>query len=86
MSQIIEAIFPCSMFFKVPKHIDLNDKSQVKEYFVKYHFLYIVLASGETICLEANLHDEDCWKYPTETRFVEEDDSVYEFLNEQEDE
>lgn len=63
--QYVTATYYVEECFKVPRNIDLNDKSQVKEYYVKFDKLYINLTNGKKIEV-----DNDGWinnydyKYP----------------------
>ena len=48
------SVFEC---FKIPKGIDLKDKTQVKEYWVKYNTLYIVMVGQEDDEIEIQSED-----------------------------
>jgi hypothetical protein len=46
------ATYAVPYYFQVPKDIDLDDKTQVSQYFVKWNVLNIIMANGETIEIE----------------------------------
>lgn len=52
--------------FKIPKHVNLEDKTQVKSWGVKYNVLYILLTNGEELVISSEgwLEAFD-YKYPS---------------------
>jgi hypothetical protein len=62
--------------FKVPKGIDLKDKTQVKAYWIKYNTLHIVMVGQEDDEIEIESEDwigSNDYKYPNQV----EVDGVY---------
>jgi len=47
MSKVLVVDYHAEAIFKIPKHIDLEDKTQVEEYWVRYENLYIRLVGVE---------------------------------------
>lgn len=70
MSKVIRAnYFPPMSIFKIPKTIDIEDKTLVKGYWVKYETLYIefVDTTRETLEIEPYISatdDNGDFKYP----------------------
>jgi len=68
MAKVVHAKYSASAVFKVPKGIDLEDKTQVKYWGTKYATLYIVFVdeTKEEMHIEAEYEPElDC-KYADE--------------------
>jgi len=65
---IVEDTFP------IPKDLDLDDKSQVQSYAVKWNILHIELASGDMLKIEGRWNSPESfdWKRPVD--FETEDD------------
>lgn len=61
--------------FCIPKNIDLEDKTQVENWGVKYNTLYIYLVNGKTLKIESKgwIHDFD-YKYPISTSIENADE------------
>ena len=61
--------------FIVPKGIDLNNKEQVKDHWVKYGVLYIDLTNGKTLKVDSfqGVEDSD-YKYPKDTKITDAED------------
>ncbi len=61
--------------YVVPKGFDLENKEQVKDYWVKYGTLYIKLTNEKVLKVEAlhGIEDPD-YKYPEETHIEDSDD------------
>ena len=59
--------------FVVPKNINLEDKTQVKEWWVKYNTLHILLTNGKHIEIESQGWDNN-YKYPDEQELLEYDE------------
>jgi len=76
---IVEDTFP------IPKHLDLDDKSQVQSYAVKWNTLHIELASGDMLKIEGrwNAPESFDWKRPVD--FEIEDDEEAEDDDEEEE-
>jgi hypothetical protein len=61
--------------FKVPKHINLEDKSQVKGWCVKWGELHIELVNGEELHIEDDYGlQENDFKYPESEEIEERED------------
>jgi hypothetical protein len=83
MSKVVIASYNCQSAFRVPKGLDLDDKSQVKSWGVKWDRLYIELADGKEIQVE-NYWDDHCndFEYPDDDPVIEEADDYGCFGNE----
>ena len=81
--QVVVAKYSESIVFKVPKGIDLDDKTQVKQYWMKWNRLHIEMINGEEIVIDTQ--DDMEMKYPTEMR-VEDYDEYYDEETESESE
>jgi hypothetical protein len=77
----VVAFYTAEVYFKIPKHINLEDDKQVKDYWVKWNCLYISLCSGEVLEIEPNF-DLD-WKFPTELEIEIDSDSESESESEE---
>ena len=73
MPQIVIAKYIAYTTINVPKGVDLEDKEQVKEWWIKYNTLHIVYANGEMEEIEGYFGDTD-YKYPEETEIEDGDD------------
>ena len=72
---LVATYYPPKMTFVVPKGIDLENKEQVKEYWVKYGVLYIALTNGKTLKVSSFQKVEDpVFKYPEETEIIDAED------------
>ena len=66
--QVIASTYcPVTIFFIVPKGIDLNNKEQVVNHWVKYGVLFIELTDGKTIQVQAFFEPEPDYKWPDKT-------------------
>ena len=72
---VVAYFYPPTMTFVVPKGIDLENKEQVKEYWVKWEVLYIDLTNGKTLKVSSfqGVEDPD-FKYPEETDIKDAED------------
>lgn len=61
MSKVIIVKYTINDAFRVPKDIDLEDKSQVDYWYVKWNVLHIVKPNGDDIqiCSQGWIHDSD---------------------------
>jgi hypothetical protein len=75
--KIVMATYYVEEMFIVPKHIDLENKDQVKDYGVKRNVLYIELTDGKTIDIEGNgwINNID-YKYPDTIRIEDASDFI----------
>ena len=64
--------FPREVCFRIPENIDLEDKTKVANYDVRWETLYITLVDGTTIEIEKHSEIEDDGKYPFETVIEDE--------------
>jgi hypothetical protein len=86
MAKVVHAKYSASAVFKVPKGINLEDKTQVKYWGTKYATLYIVFVdeTREEMHIEAEYEPElDC-KYADEETIA--DISEFPFIEDDEDE
>jgi hypothetical protein len=83
---VVRAFYTLQSSFRIPKGIDLDDKTVVREFFVKYNTLHIVLVNGKVIEREPCYSDIDVhdFKYPVSTDIDEAED--YEIRDGNEDE
>jgi hypothetical protein len=54
MSQYVIAKYTVSERFEVPEGVDLNDKNQVKQWFVKWNVLHIIFADESAIAVNGD--------------------------------
>jgi len=71
--QMVVATYNIEHFFKVPKGIDLENKKQVKSYWVKYNTLHIEMVNDEIVDIET-VSDESQLKYPDDLKIEPYDD------------
>jgi len=74
--------------FKIPDGLDLEDKSVVKCWYVRYNTLYICYVDGREEQIEPHLDamDSTDYKYPEETEIMEDEDCGVEYSEDEEDE
>jgi len=58
MSKVVIVTYTADAIFKVPKGIDLEDKTQVKEWWVKYCCLHIVFVDPTKQMMMIEAHEE----------------------------
>jgi hypothetical protein len=58
MSKVVIVSYIADAIFKVPKGIDLEDKTQVKEWWVKYCCLHIVFVDQTKEMMMVEAHEE----------------------------
>lgn len=71
--------------FVIPKGLDLEDKTVVKEWCIKYNTMFVELASGERLQIESQGWWEMEFKYPNETKIEDADDWNIEIEDEEEE-
>jgi len=66
--KVVQVTYTVSDIFRIPKHLDLENKEQVEDWCVKYNTLNIVLTSGKELEIESEgwLGDYN-YKYPAST-------------------
>ena len=69
--------------FIIPKGVDLDDKSVVKEYYVKYNTLFIKYVDGREVTIESQSWDMDM-KFPDETKICDAIDYCIDIADEDE--
>ena len=76
MSKVVVVDYYTEAVIKIPKHIELEDKSQVKDWWVKYGNLYIqfVDETKETMVIAPYREPELHTKYGDNTRIDDADD------------
>ena len=57
------ANFPHHVIFEIPRGMDLEDKSIVESFAIKYNTMSIYLVNGKEIVIEGE-EDENWWKWP----------------------
>ena len=73
--KILKAIYyPREVFFKIPKNIDLEDKSKVEEYWVKWNMLFIKFIDGTIQKIECCQENDEEYKHPENTEIKDKDD------------
>jgi len=81
--QVVVAKYSDNFVYKVPKGIDIEDRTQVKQYWIKWNRLHIEMINGEEIIIDTECDME--MKYPDEMR-VEDYDEYYDDETESESE
>ena len=71
-SKVLVATFMTQAVFKIPKGLDLYDKTIVKEFYVRYNTLYIEYTDGRTDKIEEEYNNES--KEPDETNIEDAED------------
>jgi hypothetical protein len=71
-SKVLVATFMTQAVFKIPKGLNLYDKTIVKEFYVRYDTLYIEYTDGRTDKIEEEYNDEP--KEPDETNIEDAED------------
>ena len=87
-SKVVIVEYRCQDAFKVPKGMDLEDKTKVEDWYVKWNILHINLVDGT----ELEIHSEwdaqddfsDCMKHPIDEPTIE-DAKDYGFDDEEEE-
>jgi len=75
MSKVLVVDYCTEAIFKIPKHIDLEDKDHVEGYWVRYQILYIKLVGVEKVIkIEPHQDVELDTKYGTNVRIQDADD------------
>ena len=62
--QVIVAVHHTERFFKIPEGLDLEDKTVVKKWIVKWGVLYITYVNGREEEIDFEYEDDDGSKYP----------------------
>ena len=78
--------YPREVFFKIPKNIDLEDKSKVEEYWVKWNMLFIKFIDGTIQKIECCQENDEEYKHPENTEVKDRDDYGWFSDSEEEDE
>jgi hypothetical protein len=81
--QMVVATYHIECFFKIPKHIDLENKKQVKTHWVKWNVLHIEMVNGKTIEVETDRPNDEM-KYPDEINIESAEDCFDESEDEEE--
>jgi hypothetical protein len=86
-NKVVRVSYTQEEYFCVPSNIDLEDKTQVKFWGVKYNTLHIVLTNGKELEIEAEGHINSVdYKYPDgdpeildtdECTWIDEEDEEY---------
>ena len=84
--KIVVAQYSINHLYKIPDGLDLNDKTVVKNYVVKYGDLHIFYTDGREELISADRLDDEPDKYPVETLIEDADDyDVYYTADEESD-
>ena len=62
--QVIVAVHHTERFFKIPEGLDLEDKTVVKKWIVKWGVLFITYVNGREEEIDFEYEDDDGSKYP----------------------
>ena len=62
--QVIVAVHHTERIFKIPEGLDVEDKTVVKNWIVKWGILYIGYVNGEEETIEFEWEDDHGCKYP----------------------
>jgi len=85
--KILKAIYyPREVFFKIPKNIDLEDKSKVEKYWVKWNMLFIKFIDGTIQKIECCQENDEEYKHPENTEIKDKDDYGWFSDSDEEDE
>jgi hypothetical protein len=76
-NKVVRVTYCCDDVFCVPKNINLEDKTQVENWGVKWNRLYITLTNGKELTIESRgwANDVD-YKYPSGDPEILETDEV----------
>lgn len=67
--KVLYASYESGLIFKIPDGLDLEDKTQVTSYYVKYGVLYITLPDGTEIEIQYSMESGDLSrKQPSDTQ------------------
>ena len=83
-SKVVIVQYSFEEAFKVPKGMDLEDKTQVKEWWVKWNILKIRLVDGTLLEIDPEYGVNNCTKHPNEEPTIE-DATDYGFESEEEE-
>ena len=87
MSKVVKVYYRVSDVFVIPKDINLEDETQVKEWCVKYNTLYIYLIDGREFEIGSEgWIDEQDYKYPDEVEIQKGEDWEHLLEDEEEEE
>jgi hypothetical protein len=71
-NKIVRASYTTEDVFYIPKNINLEDKTQVKSWSVKYNTLYICLTNGKELEISNRGWINSCdYKYPRKTEILD---------------
>jgi len=72
--------------FKLPKGLDLEDKTQVKSWVVKYNRLFITKVDGNVLIIDSEGWVQDCdYKHPDVAEIIDADDEDICYSDEEEE-
>ena len=78
--QVVRAVYSTESIFEIPDGLDLEDKSVVKDWGVKWNLLYITYVNGEVVSFEPKEDATQCdMKHPDETEIIPAEDIMYEY-------
>jgi hypothetical protein len=75
---VVAEYWPPVSYYKLPDELDLEDKTVIKDYIVKWTTLYIHFVDGRTLEIEPNYDPgEDIdWKYPEIVKIEDADYNI----------
>jgi hypothetical protein len=73
-SKIVKATYSVDVAFCIPKNINLEDETQVKDWGVKWNKLYITLTNGKELKIDCWAESDIDYKYPDNTEITEAED------------
>ena len=76
---VIAEYHPPERVWKIPFGVDLEDKTQVKEWWIKWEYLHIEYTDGRKESLEVDREPEDDFKYPVDQRIDDADELFVDF-------
>ena len=74
--QVVVARYTIEAFFKIPKGMELEDKTQVEWWDIRYNTLRIKPVGEEKIEIEPSYESEPDYKYPDENEILDRDDML----------
>ena len=83
--KIVHIDYHCDGYFKIPDGLDLEDKTVVESWGVKYNTLYIYYVDGREEEIEPVWDIEPDWKYPNNCEIEDAEDYNVEYSEDEEE-
>ena len=78
--KIVVAQYECpERAWRIPFGVDLEDKSMVKEWWIKWDYLHIEYTDGRKVSIESDWESEGDFKYPLDQRIEDADELGIDF-------